>query len=245
MKQVRYFSFSEEQSHTVISQICLAYLLQFNTSEPLDRNLDVSSPLAAYAAEHWIVHAHLGSKSESESSSIFALIMKLLTDEKNAFVNWVQIHDIDRHEIDLQRQRDEIAKPLYYASLAGLTKALYVLWEMRADVNAQGGLYGNALQAASYGGHEEITKQLIQKGTDVHAQGGLYGNALQAASCPKLLLEKGADVNVQGGHFGNALQAASCEGHEAIAKLLTDKRADVNAQGGLWKCTPSSIMWRP
>ena len=89
MKKLRYFSFSEEQSHSVISQICLAYLLQFNTSEPLDRNLDVSSPLAEYAAEHWIVHAHLSSKSTSQSASIFALVMKLLTDKNNVFVNWV------------------------------------------------------------------------------------------------------------------------------------------------------------
>jgi hypothetical protein len=27
-----------------------------------------------------------------------------------------------------------------------------------ADVNAQGGYYGNALQAASVGGHQEIVK---------------------------------------------------------------------------------------
>ena len=207
MKKLRYFSFSEEQSHSFISQICLAYLLQFNTSEPLNSNLDESSPLAKYAAEHWIVHAHLGSKSTSQSASIFALIMKLLTDKNNAFVNWVRIHDIDRHDMDLQKQRDEIVKPLYYASLAGLTKASYVLLEMRENVNAQGGDYGNALQAASFRGWETITK---------------------------LLIEKGADVNAQGGQYRNALQAASCEGHEAITKLLTDKRADVNAQRGLY-----------
>ena len=100
---VRYFSFSEELSHCVISQICLAYLLQFNTSEPPDMNLDVSSPLAKYAAEHWIIHAHAGCKSQSQSSSIFALIMKLLTDENNAYVNWVRIYDIDRPLMDLPK----------------------------------------------------------------------------------------------------------------------------------------------
>ena len=65
--------------------------------------------------------------------------------------------------------------------------------EKGADVNAQGGLHGNALQAASLGGHEAIVK---------------------------LLLEKGADVNAQGGRHGNALQAALRGGHEAIVKLL-------------------------
>jgi ankyrin repeat protein len=81
------------------------------------------------------------------------------------------------------------------------------------------GDYGNALEAASIGGHEAIAK---------------------------LLIEKGADVNAQGEEYGNALQAASNGGHEAIAMLLIEKGADVNAQRRrLWKCTPGSVNWRP
>jgi ankyrin repeat protein len=57
-----------------------------------------------------------------------------------------------------------------------------VLLEKGAEVNAQGGEYGNALQAASFGGHEAIVKVLLEKGAEVNAQGGIYGNALQAAS---------------------------------------------------------------
>ena len=68
MKQVRDFSFNEELSHSIISQICLAYLLQFNTSEPLYMNLEVSSPLAVYAAQYWILHAHSVGKNESQQS---------------------------------------------------------------------------------------------------------------------------------------------------------------------------------
>ena len=41
-----------------------------------------------------------------------------------------------------------------------------------ADVNAQGGDYGNALQAASDGGHEKVVELLLSKGADVNAQGG-------------------------------------------------------------------------
>ena len=98
-----------------------------------------------------------------------------------------------------------------------------LLMEKGADVNAEGGYYGNALQAASYNGHEAIAKLLIEKGADVNAQGGRYGNALHAASyighenVAKLLMEKGADVNAVAGYYGNALQAASYQGHEAIA----------------------------
>jgi ankyrin repeat protein len=51
-----------------------------------------------------------------------------------------------------------------------------------ADVNAQGGerYDGNALQAASFGGHEKVVELLLGKGADVNAHGG--GTALQAAS---------------------------------------------------------------
>ena len=51
-----------------------------------------------------------------------------------------------------------------------------------ADVNTQGGEYRNALQAASYRGHEEVVELLLAKGADVNAQSGRYGNALQATS---------------------------------------------------------------
>jgi ankyrin repeat protein len=51
-----------------------------------------------------------------------------------------------------------------------------------ADVNSQGGGYGNALRAASYEGHDKIVEQLLVKGANVNEQRGRYGNALRVAS---------------------------------------------------------------
>jgi ankyrin repeat protein len=127
---------------------------------------------------------------------------------------------------------------LMYAVKHGHCAMAELLLNKGADVHAQGGLYGYALQAASYRGDEAVVKLLLDKGADVNAQGGEYGNALQAASyrgdetVVKLLLNKGADVNAQGGLYGNALQAASYKSHEQTVKLLLDKGTDVNAQGG-------------
>jgi ankyrin repeat protein len=39
-----------------------------------------------------------------------------------------------------------------------------LLLDKGAEVNAQGGRYGNALQAASDGGHEEVVKMLVAWG---------------------------------------------------------------------------------
>jgi ankyrin repeat protein len=72
---------------------------------------------------------------------------------------------------------------LYYACLEGLAEvAGHLITIEGADVNAQDGEYGNALQTASLEGHDKIVEVLLAKGADVNVQGGLYGNALQAAS---------------------------------------------------------------
>jgi ankyrin repeat protein len=80
-----------------------------------------------------------------------------------------------------------------------------LLLEKGADVNAQGGHYGNALQAASVKSNEAVVR---------------------------LLLEKGADVNAQRGHYGNALKAASAHRQRAVVKLLENS---VNKKSKSWK----------
>jgi ankyrin repeat domain-containing protein 50 len=103
-----------------------------------------------------------------------------------------------------------IATLIYYASLLGLHKIVQKLIntrqpknsQQRALVNAQSKEYGNALQAASYGGHEKMVQILINAKTDVNTQSKEYGNALQAVS------------------YGD---------HEKIIQMLIDAKADVNA----------------
>ncbi|KAM4061838.1 ankyrin repeats (many copies) domain-containing protein [Hirsutella rhossiliensis] len=139
---------------------------------------------------------------------------------------------------------------------------LQTLLNKGADVNAQGGRYGNALQAASTQGHEKVVQTLLDKGADVNIQGGEDGNALQAASLEghekvvQMLLEKGADVNSQSclmwrtregcsdaarewRRVRHALQAASLKGHEKVAQMLLEKGADVNAKDGNALCAAS------
>lgn len=59
---------------------------------------------------------------------------------------------------------------------------LFLLLEKGADVNAQGGYYGYALQDAARGVHLDITQLLLESGANVNSQGGEYGNALQGAA---------------------------------------------------------------
>ena len=108
-----------------------------------------------------------------------------------------------------------------------------LLLDKGADINAQGGEYGNALQAASFNNNEKVVQLLLDKGANINAQGGEYGNALQAASASygeckevvQLLLDNGADVNAQSEEYGNALQAALSYGREDVAQLLRARGA--------------------
>lgn len=68
-----------------------------------------------------------------------------------------------------------------------------------ADINMNTGHFGNALQAAAFGGH---------------------------AMMVLLVLEHGADINSQG-HYGTALRAAALRGHDTIIKLLLDRGANI------------------
>lgn len=128
-------------------------------------------------------------------------------------------------------------KALYPASYSGQAQTVEILLTNKADVNAQGEKYGNALQAAASCGHDSIVWLLLSHGADVNALGGEYGNALQAASAAgyrsivQQLLRRGADVNASGGSYGSALQAALSGGHHRIVKMLIKGGADVNAQG--------------
>ena len=79
------------------------------------------------------------------------------------------------------------------ATRNGHKQVVKLLLDKGANVNAQGGRYGNALLAASISGHEQVVK---------------------------LLLDNDADVNTQGEYYSNALRAASVKGHEQVGWLV-------------------------
>lgn len=104
--------------------------------------------------------------------------------------------------------------------------------EHGADPHAQGGHYGNALQAAVVANHIPLVKYFLGKECDVNARGGKYGTALQAAcfvgtrEIVDLLLEKGADVNLCGaGFYRSPLGAAVAHDDAEIVQLLLNKHA--------------------
>jgi ankyrin repeat protein len=207
--------------------------------------------LAGYAAMYWIQHTRAAQRDIDKTTQ---LILRLFQ-SSDAYINWIRLCDFDSFQRRFSSERsktvpnmssslEDVASPLYYAALMGLVEPARQLLERGANVNAQEGGYGNALQAACERGQMAIVKLLLDHGADVNAESRGYirqgDTALQSASfwgydaIVKLLLESGADVNAQGGQLHTALHAASLAGNEAVVRLLLNHGADVNAKGGIY-----------
>ncbi|KAL9609925.1 MAG: hypothetical protein Q9167_005343 [Letrouitia subvulpina] len=266
--QAAFFALDYRPAHVEIAQVCLIYLLQPSLSIRYANKMLEEYPLVKFAARNWYFHYK---ETASFSSELYNLILKLFKFKKASFATWVRIFDGYREQFErdwrgmnpddnLPPPIDDIAASVYYASSLGLYDILRELLNVHSGeitvenqdplspdchfsnlFNAERGYYGNALQVASYEGHESIVRLLLEKGADINAQCGRYGTALQAASASghesivRLLLEKGADINAQCGFIGTALQAASASGHESIVRLLLENGADINAQYGLYR----------
>ncbi|KAL7946527.1 ankyrin repeat-containing domain protein [Trichoderma barbatum] len=112
------------------------------------------------------------------------------------------------HGADVHLAAGELGSPLHCICAAPMNKpGVYInerstilLLEIcpEIDVNAPGGEYGSALQAAAWSGQEESIRLLIRKGAHVNALGGKYRSALNAAiimghwNIVRILLENGA-----------------------------------------------------
>ncbi|KFY94925.1 hypothetical protein V498_03651 [Pseudogymnoascus sp. VKM F-4517 (FW-2822)] len=231
------YSIQEISCNEFLAKSCLGYLLRFDKCDLLDLYDIEGCCLATYAAEWWTTHAQEAGQTGGELSH---QIMSFFTNKTGAYLNWVKLLDADDPwELpDFTRTLEDVATPLYFASLYDMTDIVEQLLAAGADVNAQGELFGNALQAASLGGYTKTIKVLLNAGADFDAQGGRFGTALQAASVQghnnavEMLLSKGANVNAQGGDYGNALGAASYYGHDKTVRVLLSKGADVDAQCG-------------
>lgn len=95
----------------------------------------------------------------------------------------------------------------------GHDDAILRLIKKGVDVNAKGGIHGNALTTAAYHNRKNIVKTLLEHGALINQPGGPDGFALHTAAgqghgdVVKVLLGRGANVQIQGGQWRFALTA--------------------------------------
>jgi ankyrin repeat protein len=248
------YHFSLEDANATLSQACIKVLLQF---DEMSKKEDLKySPLALYAAQRWVEHTQFGKVASKNLE-----VMKSLLDPNESHLEaWIWMHDVDKGR---SRTVDELAlrpplrnarkaAPLYYAALCGFSELVTFLATTYGDLNNERGYHGTPLHAASYKGHLDAVRALIDRGanpdaairnkTPLHA--AYFGGRLATM---ELLLNMGAKVNETGasdkdetpgasgkdtkGASGNTvLHYASLDGRLDVIEVLFVRNADINAK---------------
>jgi ankyrin repeat protein len=227
-----------EPAHTILAQACLGVLLQWDGRLDKDGTKN-KSPLAYYAAKHWVDHAEI----EDVSSHVRKAMEYLFDPDKPHFRHWLQLHDIDESYatspalVPFFLLQGSDATPLYYAALCGfrdLTEHLVV--NHPQYVNTRGGKYATPLVAALARNHFQIAQLLYEHGADVDVLGNHMRTPLFSASrkgyCEivQWLLSHGADANACEDSGDSALEWAAWNGHVDAARILLKHNADPQAQ---------------
>jgi ankyrin repeat domain-containing protein 50 len=230
-------------AHELVTRISIIYLLSVHDATSTQTESCNDFPFSNYSAKFWFSHFDA---VEPEKHRILETTLARRLFEVTSNATWLCLYDPDRPYFNRLPVTDEpqgdrhptSPPPLYYSCRLGFVNITKWLLDSRgADSNAQGGSYGNALNVASYYGHQGIVELLLERGVDVNAQHESHGTALRLASyfghrgIVELLLERGADVN-QVGSYDSPLRLASYFGHRGIVELLLERGANINAQCG-------------
>jgi ankyrin repeat protein len=232
------FHLTDELSHSLISQTCLAYILQFDafdslywfwdaiypSSTPVP-NLESTQPVNACNSE--LIRTRHLDYSESLPLDWDAIMsdFPLTLYAANHWIFHARSGDIDNSDPSLTLT---LAQSLFapgHAFFSWRQISEFRQGDTRSTIE-QRASSTEPLYHAALAGLQRVSQHLLEKG--LSDENGL-GDALYAASSEghegivKLLLAKGAVI-----YIDYALAAASRAGYEGIARLLLEKGADVN-----------------
>ena len=237
-----------EPAHTILAQACMSILLR--PDDCIEENaVAKTSPLAKYAAQHWVTHAQL----KRVSSFVLKAMEYLFDPDKPYFMTWLQIYDIDTNS---KEPFDEFSVsspsgvvPLYYAALCGFQDVVEdLVAKYPQHVNNSGGKYGTPLVAALAERHFQTARHLLHNGAHVDVCDNVKETPLCCAvwygdlEMVQLLLDYKADANdrnvdnftpIHNLPLGSQFLDAHHHGPQMlvdIARLLLEHGADVNAQ---------------
>ncbi|OCL07885.1 hypothetical protein AOQ84DRAFT_267871, partial [Glonium stellatum] len=151
---------SQIETDIFMAETCLAYFLEFDTwsydiiSELNDR------PLIQYAVDFWYSHFDHIEKS-ARPARLIGLALQLLDETNRIFskLTWMSV---------TSRRHGKSYSPLYYAAIIGSRDLIEIILDRGADVNAESGGCGNALQAASWRCNVNAVRVLLERGADVN-----------------------------------------------------------------------------
>ena len=218
-----------ESAHTVLAEACLTLLL-----DRTDWPSVWGSPLVAYAARHWVAHAHFGHVAFRLAHEIY----RLFDQDKPHFATWTQIYDIDSDSGGEFPSAE--ASPLYYSALCGfydLTEDLIMAFPWQ--VNAIGGSFGSPLVAAIGRNHFDVAELLLKHGGSIDVRDARDQTALHNAinlhdevstNAVRFIVTHGVDVNARRDDLWSPLHLAVNLEKLSVTRLLLEFGADVNSR---------------
>ena len=232
------FHIPPEPAHTIIAKACLGILLQSDNGMDSAKAKRIS-PLADYAARHWVGHAQFGQVSTHIQDG-----MRCLFDPAKPYLGaWHKLHDIDVDVIIDMRWYSfrylltSHGSPLYYASLCGFRDlAAHLIDEHLQHVNALVGRNHCPLGAALHNKYFDTAELLHQRGADVEIRNGNNHTLLHVASVDgsvdiaQWLLTHGGDANSQGDNGETPLHLAAKYGRVEFVRMLLVYNIFVNAK---------------
>jgi ankyrin repeat protein len=219
-------------AHTILAQVCLGLLLHVDGND--DKKSVKGSPLAEYAARHWIAHAEF----EDVASSVEDGMRSLFDPKRPHFATWIGLYDIDAESA--RKLPSEIPSPLYYSALLGFHGLVrHISITHPEQVNAIGGSFGFPLVAALCRHHFAVAELLLEHGGRVDVRDERQQTALhKTISRPdrvdldavRFLLEHGADVNSRRDDLWTPLHLAANITELSVAQMLLEHQADANSR---------------
>jgi len=220
------YHISLESAHTILAQACLGILLRPETLiEPT--GVEKPSPMAGYAAQHWVVHAQF----ENVSLRLRRTMEYLFDPDKPHFTAWLQLHDID---VDPNAESTlfeftpilkSASTPLYYAALCGFQHPVeQLIIKCPKHVDAVGGYYMTPAVAALAGRRFQLAQLLHRSGSSMDPQGDFNKTPLHSAAyygdleMVQILLDCKANVNAR------AERGSTPLGFALSGRFLSDAR---------------------
>jgi ankyrin repeat protein len=217
-------------AHTILAQACLSVLLRLD--DCVNQNNAKDTPLAEYAAQHWVDHAQF----EGVSSSLRDAMEYFFDADKPHWAAWFRVHNMDVSWSLFSSSVVGDASPLYYASLCGFYDLVEHLIGKRPEhINVHGGQIVTPLAAALHGKHFQVADLLHRHGADVDVRGLWENTPLIAASSEgqadivRWLVNHDADLNARQFQGCTALHLAARFEHLEAARALLEHGADINA----------------
>ena len=232
------FRISMTPAHTIVAQACLGFLLHLDGNITKDRLK--RSPLAKYAAKHWVDHARFENVWPEVQDE-----MKCLFDPNQSHLSvWVWIYDPEEPFRPTKRRAEARATPLHYAALYNMHDiATFLIVEHSQDVNARDfDREETPLHVSSRRGHVEVSRVLLEHGADANALDIKNWTPLHRASelgrvgAARVLLEHGGVyANARDANNATPLHLASDskywdEGLLDVVRLLLQHGADIHAR---------------